>query len=302
MNSLNSTFAFEMKTGAVIVLYNPEKERLKNALDIMISQVDMVCLVDNSEDSHEEWFIGRPKVHYIPLLKNVGIAAAQNTGIRELAKEGCDYALFSDQDSLAEADTVGKLTAALTALEAKGCKVGAVGTRPFNRQTGKPYPQKSKEIRRITADELNIASDVTECYSLISSITMIPLRYFQEVGGFDETLFIDGVDHEWCWRAWHKGGLRSFMVEGAVLNHKLGEGDRKLGTKEVAIASAARVYYQYRNYLWLCRRSYVPKFWKKRHLVKYAVKLVYFPLFVAPRLTYARNMARGIRDGLFKKR
>ena len=39
---------------------------------------------------------------------------------------------------------------------------------------------------------------------------------------------------------------------------------------------------------------------KFRHFFKYAVKAVYFPLFVKPRTVYARQIARGIKDGLIK--
>ena len=60
----------------------------------------------------------------------------------------------------------------------------------------------------------------------MSSISLIPCKVFNIVGGFDESLFIDGVDNEWCWRAWHKCGLRSFIVEDAEIGHMLGEGDR----------------------------------------------------------------------------
>ena len=108
-------------------------------------------------------------------------------------------------------------------------------------------------------------------------------------------------DYEWCWRAWHQAGLRSFMVEQAPLFHQIGEGDKKIGAKNVSIPAPFRVYYQYRNYLWLCQRSYVPKYWKKRHLIKYAVKTFYYPLCVSPRGQYARHIAKGIFDGLFKK-
>ena len=74
----------------------------------------------------------------------------------------------------------------------------------------------------------------------MSSISLIPCKVFNIVGGFDESLFIDGVDNEWCWRAWHKCGLRSFIVEDAEIGHMLGEGDRFFFLKKVAIASPFR--------------------------------------------------------------
>lgn len=68
--------------------------------------------------------------------------------------------------------------------------------------------------------------------------------------------------------------------------------------KKVAIASPFRVYYQFRNYLWLCRRDYVPRYWKRKNGMKYFVKLFYFPICVAPRTMYLRRIVRGVISGL----
>lgn len=286
--------------GAIVVLYNPDFNVTGKALKSLMNQVDRICVVDNSSSNHLEELKEFQKLEYIPLGKNVGIAAAQNVGISYFIRQGYDYVVFSDQDSIAPENVINKLHDAYVALQKHGYKVGVTGTRAINRQTGKPYPPKSKEFAVILRRAVGYASDITESYSVISSISLISTISLVELGGFDESLFIDGVDHEWCWRAWHQAKLRSFIVEDALISHQLGEEDKKLASKEIAIASPFRVYYQFRNYLWLCRRDYVPSFWKKKHLLKYAVKFFYFPLFVSPRIKYAKNILRGIYDGLFK--
>lgn len=288
-----------MTLGAVIVLYNPDKSETLKVVEAIQRQVKMLCLVDNSIDNHEKWYEEIPHITYIHIGKNIGIAAAQNVGIKNLSKNGCDMVILCDQDSMPTKDTIPKLVSALTALQAKDCKIGAVGTKAINQATGKPYPQKSKVIRSIKGADINSNLDVTECYSLRSSISLIPLKNFENVGFFDESLFIDGVDHEWCWRAWHRASLRSFMVNQALLYHKLGEGDKKFLKKDISIASPFRIYYQFRNYIWLCRRNYTPLYWKRKHFFKYAIKMVYFPIFVSPRKEYTKRILQGIRDGLF---
>ena len=289
-----------MKIGAIVVLYNPNESLLVTALKSLSAQVDEVCIVDNSAGSHAALFATFSNIHYIPLGMNQGIAAAQNVGIRYFLQRRFNYVLFSDQDSILSEGVIEKLYNAYVCLVGNGYKVAAVGTRAINRQTGRPYPPKSKEFRRIKAGSIGNASDLTECYSVRSSMSMISMISLVETGGFDESLFIDGVDHEWCWRAWHQHALRSFIVEDALLSHQLGEGDKKIASKEIAIASSFRVYYQFRNYLWLCRRDYVPRYWKQKHFGKYILKAFYFPLFVSPRFKYAKNILRGIWDGLFK--
>ena len=90
-------------------------------------------------------------------------------------------------------------------------------------------------------------------------------------GGFDESLFIDGVDHEWCWRAWHTHAYRTFIVRDAVIDQ------------------------------WLKRLEYTPAYWIKKNGLKYAVKFFYFPIMVSPRGKYLKNILRGIRDGLRRR-
>lgn len=286
--------------GAIVVLYNPDFSITRKALESLKNQVDKICVVDNSFENHLIELKEFCDVEYISLKKNVGIAAAQNIGIAYFIQEKFDFIIFSDQDSIAPEGVVDKLYNAYFALQTHGYKVGITGTRAINRQTGKPYPPKSKEFAFIPGHIIGYDSDLTEVYSVISSISLISTISLVELGGFDESLFIDGVDHEWCWRAWHHAQLRSFIVEDALISHQLGEGDKKFASKEIAIASPFRVYYQFRNYLWLCRRDYVPSFWKKKHLLKYMVKFFYFSLCVSPRMKYAKNILKGIYDGLFK--
>ena len=143
--------------------------------------------------------------------------------------------------------------------------------------------------------------DLTEYYSVISSISMISRKALMDIGGFDESLFIDGVDHEWCWRAWHNCGFRSYVVDNAFLYHRLGEGDKKLLGRDISIPAYKRLFYQYRNYIWLCKRDYVPRYWKRKHFIKYFIKLFYYPLFISPRLNYLKNIFIGLKEGLIEK-
>lgn len=284
--------------GAIVVLYNPDIQALNKSLDILAKQVSLLCLVDNSTESHKEQINLTAHSVYVPLYKNIGIAAAQNKGLQILQDAGIDYALFSDQDSLAANDTAQKLLWGYKQLAAMGLKVAGTGTRAIHATTGRPYPSKSKEEKPFDLSDGHSSTQATECSYIRSSISLVPMTRFSEVGGFDEELFIDGVDNEWCWRA-HTHGYKSYIIENATIRHNLGEGDRKLLTKDIAISSSFRIYFQYRNYLWLCRRNYVPLWWKRKHLVKYLVKAFYYPLFVSPRQAFVKGIAKGIFNGIF---
>ena len=56
--------------GAILVLYNPNIDILSKALKSLTSQVNEICIVDNSENSNEKLLENFTNIHYIPLYKN----------------------------------------------------------------------------------------------------------------------------------------------------------------------------------------------------------------------------------------
>ena len=284
-------------TGAIIILYHPDTALLEQALERLIPQVDEVCLIDNSDISLADHFEGRKGIVYVPLLQNMGIAAAQNRGICHFREKGYDDVLFCDQDSRGTAHLVERLKAIRSVLEQQGHRIAAIGPKPINEKTGRSYYNKPRNvIRQLTVDTNGEAYHVDLVHSIISSFSLVRLAAFDEVGLFEEPLFIDAVDNEWGWRAEHFHSMRSFMVHELTFSHMQGQPTRMPFKK----SSAFRLYYQYRNFLVLLRRPYVPFFWKWHCMWTYLLKFFFYPLFVSPRWQNLCQMLRGIRDGLFR--
>lgn len=285
-----------MKIGCILVVYNPNIELTKKAIDTILPQVDLVSIIDNStqkicqkvfEDYNE-------KCHYISMNGNVGIAGAQNEGLRYLLSLKYDYILFMDQDSISPNDLVVTLLNNLLILQNGKYNVGGIGPRPINRQNNQDYKALIKKGTIITPE-------ITEVSEIISSGSLIPLENFQKTGFMEDKLFIDGVDHEWCWRARSLHKMRFFISENSKLSHQLGEGDKFFVIRNVAISTPFRMYYQFRNYLLLIRRGYVPMYWKVINGIKYSIKMFYYPIFVPPRKAYFVQILRGIRDGILNR-
>lgn len=279
--------------GCIIVLYNPDMALLGKALDSVCQQVDLVYLADNSSTSIEnQVWMTRMEIIYEKMEGNVGIAAAQNAGIAYLQRSNCSHIIFMDQDSIMEQGMVDHLLEGLILLQEQGIGVGAIGPRVVNRKTQQSYVgsvMRGKPINEV----------LTEVTEVISSGSLIPIDHFNSVGLFDERLFIDAVDHEWCWRASYLQKLRFFIAEKARLSHCLGEGDHWF-LVTVHKPTPFRCYYQYRNYFFLLRKKYVPLYWKLSNGVKFFVKFFYFPLVFSSKLSYISHMVRGVYDGLFK--
>lgn len=280
----------------VLVTYNPNVELLSRAISAIISQVDLLWISDNSTTIVLDplSFEGAEKIVYKKMSGNIGIAAAQNYGIRYALENNFDYLFFLDQDSISPNGIIMKLISQYAKLKTKHINVGAIGPRPFNRGENKEYRGSIKKGTKLS-------DEITEVTELISSASLIAVSTFREVGLMDETLFIDGVDHEWCWRATAIAKCRFFIVETMKLSHQLGEGDHFFLYRKVAIPTPFRTYYQFRNYFVLLRRKYVPLYWKVSNGIKYLVKYFYFPLFISPRSQYFKNINRGIHDGICRK-
>ena len=286
-----------MKIGAVIVLYDPEHDKIEETLGSLSNQVDEICLIDNSSSTHSSWFLNRRNLKYIYLGKNKGIAFAQNVGIRELQNLSCDYILFSDQDSKAMPTLVDSLLKVHSQLSQEGINVATVGTVAINERTGKKYPFRHKVFQNLVLDNTSII----EVDYVRNSMSLTSSEVLNIVGFMDNSLFIDGVDSEWCWRARVKG-YRTFISEDSIIYHCLGKDDRRLLTKEITIPSPNRLFYQYRNFLWLLHRGYVPLRWKLKNFAKYLIKIPYYSLFCSPGGAYFRNIMSGIGAGFSKNR
>ena len=79
----------------VVVLYKAEMSVYHERLleDEMVTLV----VVDNTPD--RDLALKKDRLIYVPLQRNMGIATAQNEGIRQAECLRCDYIIFFDQDS-----------------------------------------------------------------------------------------------------------------------------------------------------------------------------------------------------------
>lgn len=281
-----------MKIHAIVVLYNDNNIESVNHISLLAQQVDKVFLIDNSSDSYADIYGNIERVVYLPQYKNLGIAAAQNIGINMAINNGAEFILFADPDSSIPENAISKLLAKHILLTSEGFSVGSIGSTAYNANTGQPYPLFTDYIQQINKYH------VTEVTYTMNSISLIKKEMFEKVGLMNEQLFIDGVDSEWCWRAHAKIGARFYLDDNVIIKHQLGIGTRKIMGKDRSLAAPYRLFYQYRNYLWFLRCSYIPKPWLRLNGKKYFLKMIYYSLFAAPRWQYFKNIVRGIAAGI----
>jgi rhamnosyltransferase len=280
--------------GLVFILYYPDSNLVLKNVERLRKQAGVVYLIDNTPDLANEilsdYSTVTEGVYYIALKTNAGIAAAQNIGIEKVLEHAAmEYVMFLDQDSEPDDDMILHLMKAHELLAARNISVSAVGPLAINKDTNKAY--KDRELSKDYIEGV-----IVQKTDIMSSGSVVSKKAILAIGLMETALFIDGVDSEWCWRGNAKG-YRCFVNEQALLQHKLGEGDTKFLWFRFATPPPIRCFYQYRNFLILIRRSYTPLNWKVLNLIKYIVKMGYYPLILKNRKAYMKNIFKGIKAG-----
>ena len=273
------------KIAGVVVIFNSHIEVVDN-IRTYLSHLDILFAIDNSPES-DTALVGElrrlPKVSYIAIGKNSGIAHALNVGAVQALDQKCEFILTMDDDSRAAPDMMDQFAQVLNS-RTDIARIGIISPNHC-------YQNYSKEL----------ATDVREVGTTISSGSLINLQCYQRVGPFLDPLFVDYVDFEYCLRL-RKHGYRILRAGQAILYHKLGDmvSRNVLGVKVgVTHHSPLRIYYRTRNRLFVARKYFFkyPGF-VLRDLMIFVNELIKVGLFESNRKEKFVMMAKGIADFL----
>ncbi|HTK55242.1 MAG TPA: glycosyltransferase [Gemmatimonadales bacterium] len=220
---------------AVVVSFNGATT-LRQTVTALLPQVGGVCIVDNGSEAATAELLGElerlPDVSVVRLAQNQGIAHALNVGARRARETGRPWLLTMDQDSIADAGMVAAFQAALAQ------DPGMVSLAPVVAGAG-PAPGAPVEVVGYA----------------ITSGNLVKLSVVEEVGGYEESFFIDSVDFDFCLRV-RRAGYRIHRVPGATMQHRLGEGRAvpRLLARFYSEHSPRRRYYISRNILYMAQR------------------------------------------------
>ena len=229
-----------MRVAAVVVLYHPD-ERVALNIQSYQSDVEMLFIIDNSDSINNQLpqqLLTGDSVKYIRNGRNLGIAAALNLGASEAVALGFDYLLTMDQDSSFKEGQFQSLLSVLK--KVKHENVGVLS--PVHGPT---------EIDEAKKDLLTVEVSFT-----MTSGNLLNLTAFRAAGEFDASLFIDHVDHEYCFRLATKG-YKVLVTPRVQLNHELGfvkTGRLLWMTPKFVSHSPVRTYYMIRNGLIVAQR------------------------------------------------
>lgn len=232
-----------MKIAAVVILYYPEADLISN-IKTYYDHVDKIFVFDNSdsESSIKLGLLSLSKVEFFQDFNNEGIAKRLNEGAEKCMQQGFEWMLTMDQDSCFSPQAIKYYFNCFNNYTGKE-NVAMFGTS-YGRHE-KPSEEKCT---------------ITEKYQLITSGSFVNLNLLKNIGGFDERLFIDLVDHDYSIRV-KFCGFSLIQFSNIYLQHHIGyEVYRSsiktlfLIKKKKIIHAPLRCYYVYRNQLYLQKK------------------------------------------------
>lgn len=297
-----------MKVVAGLVMFNPDRERFLECLNIVLSQFDKLIVFDNVGDN-EHMFDGLERVVYFTEHANKGIAYGLNKIMEQAEIMGYEWVVTLDQDTVIPNDMASSFTA-FTHLD----NVAIISPQVIDKR--RKYLKLNESTKEIV--------DVDFC---ITSASCTNVSIWRKIGGFDEKLFIDFVDNDYCKRV-RLLGCRILQIPSLVIDQQFGnitlKSPRKvrfymwlsrvMNNKNIAKltyhkeVSPLRVYYVHRNLIYLNKKfvDYGGIGYENFYCKSFVGFLLYFtlPSLVrgSQKLKILKAIVKGLKDGIILSR
>lgn len=276
-----------MSVFAVIILFNPDYEKLNKQKDSIRDQVDGIVYVDNGRfDVRLNSILEDPLTILIRNNANLGIAEAQNIGIKYAIQKGATHILLLDQDSITSQNLVGEMLIPFGYNE----KIGVVGPKLIDAYNVNKDCQ-GMILKGFKIKTVSLKEKFTEVSYLIASGSLIPVKVLNDVGLMDSSFFIDGVDFEWCLRAKYKG-YKIIQSRDAHLIHELGNGKKD----RILSHSPQREYYIIRNSIKMSRMRHIPFAYRIRRFTMSIMRVI--SCLRPSKTKFFKCGVKGLKDGL----
>lgn len=283
----------KMNVYCIIVCYNPDINNISIICNKLMSHPATVILVDNTENNCNADLLSIKGIRLISLRENIGIAKAQNIGIKIALDEEADVIVFFDQDSEIDENFLEHL---LTPLQIDQPMI--VSPAFFDKKEGFQFP--SQRLNRfgllekieIKNHELPFEVDV-----VISSGSAATRKTFEVAGLLEENFFIDFVDIEWSLRC-RKAGISIKTIPNARMAHSIGEKSINIKCMRLFIHSPLRSYYKVRNSFLFFRCKNVPALLGIKEIISALIHNFLIILFVKHKGLYIQSYFSGIYKGI----
>jgi rhamnosyltransferase len=228
-----------MGVSGVVILYYPNEKEIVRNINSYIDYLNTLIVFDNSNCDQE--FIESiksisSKIVFISNRQNEGIAKPLNKALK-IIEGKTEWLLTMDQDSYFENMYATAYFDSFAHLFSYSDNIAIV------------CPNHSNDRERV------INTVYRTVVHAITSGSIVNIEICRKLNGFEEKLFIDYVDFEYCYRC-IVGGYKIIQFDNIYLNHSLGT-EKQAGYFSVVkksgrtIHSPFRIYFMVRNFLYV---------------------------------------------------
>ncbi|PJE50955.1 MAG: hypothetical protein COV29_01605 [Candidatus Yanofskybacteria bacterium CG10_big_fil_rev_8_21_14_0_10_36_16] len=267
-------------SGDTICCLESVKELQNENINIIIVDNASGSVHKNKIESYLKNETPNTKYTYSKLSDNIGYSGGNNVGINTALKQGADYILILNPDTVVKPNLLDKL---IKKAESDS-KIGIVG--PAINEGGKTvYGGKIKWLR----PELSHSSMQKVDY-IIGSSMLIKKEVFEKIGFLDEKYFLYFEDADFSARA-KMAGFKLSIEPTAIVDHKVSSSTSQLG-------SPILLYYHYRNsHLFNFKNGpfwskILLPFWSFYVILKQLAKIILVP----KRREVSRMILKGVTD------
>lgn len=243
-----------MKIIAGFVLFNPNKVRFEECLRKALLLFDEIILFDNVGNQQIYENID-DRVSYITEGDNKGLAHALISIMKMAKNRGADWVVTLDQDTVLPENLVSEFMK-----YSNLPKAAIIAPQVIDKR--RPY-QKIEQC----------SDAIQEIDFAITSASFTNVEIYDKIGGFDEWLFVDFIDNDYCKRALIED-FKIYRLNNVVIDQEFGKIELKspikvkfflwlskvTNNKNIAkltykkSVSPLRVYFVHRNLLYLNKK------------------------------------------------
>lgn len=272
---------------AGIVLYRPPSVTRDLVRELTLQRCDVCLFVNGFISENDLVYLKGYSVKMILNSENIGLAKALNSIISFFIGSKYNRLFLFDQDSMPDPSYVETMVAYHKSISQRSSQIVCLAPKIWDTRLG--LVKKTNNL----ADLAN-----TNATTAITSGCMFTKDLLETTGLMDEKFFIDGIDHEWCFRAQARGA-HVYICPNAILHHTIGDKTIRFGWLHKTMHhSPVRHYYIIRNSIYLTKKTYIPKRWRIIEMLKTVRRAVAYPIFSPSPGLSLRMVTLGLIHGL----
>jgi hypothetical protein len=238
---------------SIVLNYNNYTDTIDTIESVLSLEYDTnsILLIENSSDKS---IIRKIQTQFPDLVifeneKNLGYAGGNNVGIQKAIASGTDYIFLLNNDVKLEKDVLKKCVSAME--KSPGCaacqplivtfeneeRIWSAGTQLYF-----GYPRLFLKGTKLQRNGIK-----TSPFGLVGCAILFRRSALQQIGFFDESLFLLHEETDWCIRA-KKMNFSLLIISNAIVYHKI--------STTIGMFSEIYLYYIGRNWLLVGKKNF----------------------------------------------